>query len=93
MGLAIVADESVFQALVLMAGHFTEVDVDAMGVLFQVFGLVWAVWWGLGLATQISVGRNLGKGYPKAVRLLTTAVVSVASRCIVARPKRQPLLG
>eukprot|EP00045_Choanoeca_perplexa_P012931 m.143987 g.143987 ORF g.143987 m.143987 type:complete len:528 (+) comp16183_c0_seq1:201-1784(+) len=68
LGLALMFDESVFQALVLMAGRFTEVDVDAMGVLFQVFGIVWGVWWGLGLATQVAVGRNLGEGKPQEAK-------------------------
>eukprot|EP00730_Choanoeca_flexa_P014464 TRINITY_DN6334_c0_g1_i1.p1 TRINITY_DN6334_c0_g1~~TRINITY_DN6334_c0_g1_i1.p1 ORF type:complete len:538 (+),score=75.22 TRINITY_DN6334_c0_g1_i1:160-1773(+) len=73
LGIAIVCDESVFQSLVLMAGRFTEVDVDAMGVLFQVFGIVWAIWWGLGLATQVAVGRHLGEGNPRQAKASAAA--------------------
>eukprot|EP01147_Barroeca_monosierra_P006883 gene6883-9536_t len=61
-GLALVFDESVFQALVLMASRTSDVGVASLGIVFNVFSFVWGLWWGIGLATQVRVGTNLGGG-------------------------------
>ncbi|EDQ90023.1 uncharacterized protein MONBRDRAFT_25028 [Monosiga brevicollis MX1] len=72
-GLALLFDESAFQSLVLMAGSFTETDVAAQGAMFQIFNLGWAMWWGIGLATQIRIGENLGANRPRRAQAAACA--------------------
>ena len=43
-------------------------QVSTQSVLFTLWGLLWAIFWGFGLATQIRVGEHLGAGAPRRAR-------------------------
>jgi MATE family multidrug resistance protein len=85
------ADESVFQILMLMSAWLTKTDVAAMGIFFQWYSIAWGLWWGLGLACQVRVGTNLGADKPRtakrAVRVsmwCTSGLFIVLAACTVA---------
>eukprot|EP00049_Salpingoeca_infusionum_P013467 m.251614 g.251614 ORF g.251614 m.251614 type:complete len:549 (+) comp15457_c0_seq2:115-1761(+) len=64
-GLATVADESVFQALMMLSAKVSTTAVATLGIYFQWYSIVWAIWWGIGLATQVRVGTLLGERRPR----------------------------
>eukprot|EP00055_Hartaetosiga_balthica_P012649 m.62151 g.62151 ORF g.62151 m.62151 type:complete len:761 (-) comp8019_c1_seq2:1213-3495(-) len=68
-GLALTADEGVFQVLFLISGRLSTREIAGLGVSFQWINFVWGAWWGFGLATMIRLGHNLGAGKPRRARV------------------------
>ncbi len=69
-----------YMVLVYLSGTLAAVDVAAISSMFSVWGVLWAFYWGMGLALQIRVGFHLGAGHPEraqAVAKLSVGVVLV----------------
>ena len=90
-------DEWAYEIITLLAGEMGPDQVSTQSVLFTLWGLLWAIFWGFGLATQIRVGEHLGAGAPRrarraamlgcacagAVSLLAAALTALLRRYVV----------
>eukprot|EP00056_Hartaetosiga_gracilis_P010963 m.164005 g.164005 ORF g.164005 m.164005 type:complete len:441 (-) comp13419_c0_seq3:216-1538(-) len=85
-GLALTADEGVFQVLFLISGTLPTHKIAGLGVAFQWINFVWGLWWGIGLATMIRLGHNLGAGKPRRARVafLVGYMLSYAVLVVIA---------
>eukprot|EP00051_Salpingoeca_urceolata_P017499 m.238809 g.238809 ORF g.238809 m.238809 type:complete len:562 (+) comp18971_c1_seq1:427-2112(+) len=95
IGMYMFLDEAVYQFVTLLAGKLGSVETSGQGILMSLWAIVWAAWWGVGLASQIRVGHHLGAGdVPLAKRsarvgfCLSVAVAStLAGSIVLAREK------
>jgi len=58
------------QVITFSTGHIGEANVAAFGVLGSLFGILWAFYWGWGLAMQVRVGTYLGKGHVQGAKMV-----------------------
>jgi len=66
-----------WQVITIGTSKLGEVQVAAMSILYTTWGILWAFYWGFGLALQVRVGFHLGKGNLKLLRMtLNAALVS-----------------
>jgi len=67
-------DEWVYNALVFVASSYGVDDeakttnTDVLVICFQYWTTVWSLFWGIGLATQVRVGRYLGANEPQLAK-------------------------
>lgn len=67
--------------MILATGRFGAAHVSAMGILFQLWGICWAVFWGFGLAAQVRVGQCLGAGHAAAARRAAQVSLGLVLAC------------
>jgi len=66
-----------WQVVTIGTSKLGEVQVAAMSILYTTWGILWAFYWGFGLALQVRVGFHLGKGNLKLLKMtLNAALVS-----------------
>lgn len=79
-------DEFVYNALVFLASGFGSDDAaktlntDTTVIFFNFWGLVWSLFWGFGLATQVRVGYHLGANNPRMAKM----AAGIGAVCTVA---------
>lgn len=61
-------DEWVYSAVTAMAGLLGSLDVAANAILFNLWGLLFAVFWGFGLPTQVRCANQLGANQPNLAK-------------------------
>jgi len=59
-----------YQLITFSSGRLGSADVAAMSVLYNIWGVLWAFYWGWGLALQVRVGLHLGAGDAAAAKLV-----------------------
>lgn len=64
MTLNLALDEWVYNAVSSLAGTMGALDLAANSVLFNLWGLIFAVFWGFGLPTQVRTANFLGANEP-----------------------------
>lgn len=72
-------DSAGYQIVVMLCGTLGSQDVAAMSIAYQIWGVLWGFYWGFGLACQVEVGKHLGSGDLKSLRLtiLSTIILVV----------------
>lgn len=65
MTLNFALDEWVYNALSAIAGSLGALNLAACSVLFNLWGLIFGVYWGFGLPTQVRVANFLGANAPE----------------------------
>lgn len=82
-----------FQIITFISGRLAQADVAVMAICYNIWGILWAFYWGWGLALQVKVGEALGQGdVPKAKRVVKLSllivgvlVTVVAGGCVLLR--------
>jgi len=64
-----------WQVVTIGTSKLGEVQVAAMSILYTTWGILWAFYWGFGLALQVRVGFHLGKGNLKLLRMTLNAAL------------------
>ncbi|TMW61446.1 hypothetical protein Poli38472_012637 [Pythium oligandrum] len=64
MTLNMALDEWVYNVVSSLAGHLGPVNLAANSVLFNLWGLIFGVYWGFGLPTQVRAANFLGANRP-----------------------------
>jgi len=78
------ADSWVLTAVSLLAGMLGAVPVATQGILYNVWGLCWGIYFGLATAAQTRVSQHLGAGTPLyARRAVLVALLLTLALCIV----------
>jgi len=93
LSLGVFLENGGWQVVTLGTGRLGDVNVAAMSILYMTWGILWAFYWGFGLALQVRVGFHLGDGNLKLLRkTLKAAVVSflvligsIAASCYLLR--------
>mmetsp|Transcript_6537 Transcript_6537/g.10162 ORF Transcript_6537/g.10162 Transcript_6537/m.10162 type:complete len:289 (+) Transcript_6537:870-1736(+) len=71
MAIGIVMENSGLQLITFSTGHIGTDNIAAHAILSSLWGILWAFYWGCGLALQVRVGSYLGKGNVHGARLVT----------------------
>lgn len=93
LSLGVFLENGGWQVLTLATGRLGEVNVSAMSILYSTWGILWAFYWGFGLALQVRVGFHLGEGnitllrktLKAAVVLFVVLIGSIAAGCYFLR--------
>eukprot|EP01084_Bolivina_argentea_P137513 242191_1 len=59
-----------YQVVVLVCGTLPNADVAANTVIFTVWGVLWSVFWGIGLATIVRSGKVISNGDINGIKLI-----------------------
>lgn len=82
-----------YQVLAYLSGSLGPTDVAAISVMFSTWGILWAFYWGWGLALQVRVGFHLGNGKIKRAKavakisffIVLTIVGTLTASCYLLR--------
>lgn len=81
MAFGIVLENSGLQLITLATAGIGEAEVAANAALGQVWGLLWAFYWGVGLALQVRVGTKLGQGSANGAKLVARISIGLVLVC------------
>jgi MATE family multidrug resistance protein len=86
-----------FQVVTFASGRLGTDAAAAMQVMYAVWGILWAFYWGWGLALQVRIGSRLGDGDVAGAKLvarlsLTIVVAMVGLACCGCYLLRRPLI-
>mmetsp|Transcript_12627 Transcript_12627/g.22502 ORF Transcript_12627/g.22502 Transcript_12627/m.22502 type:complete len:542 (-) Transcript_12627:39-1664(-) len=70
MAVGIVLENSGLQLISFSTGHIGEANIAGHAILSSLWGVLWAFYWGYGLALQVRVGSYLGQGSAEGARLV-----------------------
>jgi len=59
-----------FQVITIASGRLATIDIAAMSICYSIYGILWAFYWGWGLALQVRVGQALGNGDVSGAKLV-----------------------
>ncbi|KAG7397069.1 hypothetical protein PHYBOEH_001283 [Phytophthora boehmeriae] len=68
MTINLALDEWVYNVISALAGYLGSWNLAANSVLFNLWGLIFGVYWGFGLPTQVRVANSLGANCPEAAQ-------------------------
>ena len=84
MAIGIVLENSGLQLISFATGHIGQDNIAAHAVLSSLWGILWAAYWGMGLALQVRVGSYLGQGNvggAKQVAKISIVIVVIICFC------------
>ena len=72
--------------VVLVCGRLPDSAIAANTVIFNVWGVLWSVFWGIGLATIVRAGKMMGRGDVHGAQLVirVSLALSVAVNGVIA---------
>ncbi|OQR81666.1 Multidrug/Oligosaccharidyl-lipid/Polysaccharide (MOP) Flippase Superfamily [Thraustotheca clavata] len=68
MTLNVAMDEWIYSAITAVAGSIGPLDLAANSILYTLWNLVYSIYWGFGLPTQVRVANFLGAKQPHAAQ-------------------------
>jgi len=84
MAVGIVLENSGLQLISFSTGHIGEANIAAHAILCSLWGVLWSLYWGCGLALQVRVGSYLGEGHVHGAKLVARiSIVMVVIICFL----------
>ena len=74
-----------YQVIVMICGILPDSDVAANTVIFNLWGILWSIFWGVGLATIVRTGKTISNGDIRGTKLIiciSFALSVVINGCI-----------
>ncbi|KAF0699765.1 Aste57867_9692 [Aphanomyces stellatus] len=68
MTLNVALDEWIYSVITAIAGSLGSLDLAANSILYMLWNLVYSIYWGFGLPTQVRVANFLGANRPEAAK-------------------------